>query len=273
MQNEHVVITGSNKGLGFNLARVFLSKGDSVMISGRSSEANEKALLALQNEFPKARVFASVCDVTKSSDTDALLQKSVEAMGSVTLWVNNSGVNQKDLMLWELDKIDAGNVFHTNVGGLLNGIHSAVEYFKTQSVRENGFSGSIWFTEGHGSNGSIIPGLSLYGATKYTLRYLANALSAELKKADIQVQVGTISPGIMATDFILDKKNTVSAEAWERSKRLYNILADKSGTVADFLVPRMKSAKKARAHIAWLTTGKVLLRFLTASFIQRKIIE
>ena len=61
--------------------------------------------------------------------------------------------------------------------------------------------------------------------------------------------------------------------SWERTKKVFNILADKPGTVAAFLVPRILAARKNGTHIAWLTGAKIMARFMFAGILRRSVME
>ena len=49
------------------------------------------------------------------------------------------------------------------------------------------------------------------------------------------------------------------------------ILADRVETVTPWLARRVLSNQRSGALIAWLTTGKILVRFLTAPFSKRNL--
>jgi NAD(P)-dependent dehydrogenase (short-subunit alcohol dehydrogenase family) len=123
--------------------------------------------------------------------------------------------------------------------------------------------------EGHGSDGRIMKGLSVYGAAKRALRYVAQALAVEAKGTG--VLVGALCPGIMVTDFTLSRLDRGDPAAWERAKKVFNILADRPETVAAFLVPRILAARRSGALIAWLTGPKIMSRFMTAGFARRRV--
>lgn len=62
----------------------------------------------------------------------------------------------------------------------------------------------------------------------------------------------------------------------ENSKKLikiYNILANEADTVAPFLVRKMIANRKNGAKISWLTSWKVIRRFLIAPFSRRDIVS
>jgi hypothetical protein len=55
--------------------------------------------------------------------------------------------------------------------------------------------------------------------------------------------------------------------------RIYNILANEPDTVAPYLVRKMIENRKNGAKISWLTTGKIIRRFMLAPFSRRDIVS
>ncbi len=122
--------------------------------------------------------------------------------------------------------------------------------------------------EGFGSNGAVRPTVGVYGATKYAVRYFTKALVMELAKTP--VNVGYLSPGIVVTDLLVpppDKRG----EAWQKSKKILNILADTVETVTPWLVDGMLAARESGAAVRWLTGPKVQWRFLKALVVKRDV--
>jgi NAD(P)-dependent dehydrogenase (short-subunit alcohol dehydrogenase family) len=260
-----IVITGSTRGLGLCLAREFLAHGCSVVVSGRTAEAVEAALARLRGEFPGAAVHGLACDVASPSQVDALWAGAERAMGGVDHWINNAGISQPLVPIWELDPAEMERVVRTDLLGILFGGRAAM-----RGMVQKG-SGTIWFMEGHGSDGSVRKGLSVYGACKRALRYVARALAVEAKGTGILV--GALSPGIMITDFTMGRLDRNDRKTWQRTTKVFNVLADKPETVAAFLAPRILATRKTGTRIAWLTGPKIMWRFMTAGIAQRKVIE
>ena len=104
--------------------------------------------------------------------------------------------------------------------------------------------------------------------TKRAVRYFTDAAVHETIGGP--VLIGYLSPGMVLTDFLLEplSKNRNA----EKTKRIYNILADKVETVAPFLAKAVLKNKKHGRRIAWLTTGKIIGRFIRTIFFKRKII-
>jgi short-subunit dehydrogenase len=76
---------------------------------------------------------------------------------------------------------------------------------------------------------------------------------------------GRLSPGMMLTDFITKDPDGDPSEVVEdlRFKKVFNTLADKPETVAQFFVPRMLANTKNNVQITWLTNTKAAWRFMT----------
>jgi NAD(P)-dependent dehydrogenase (short-subunit alcohol dehydrogenase family) len=263
MGKTRVVITGSTRGLGLRLARQFLSRGCAVVVSGRTGQAVDAAVAELRSAVPGADVLGIPCDTGNPGQVDALWQESVRALGGVDHWINNAGIGQPMVPIWDLPTEEMDAIVRTDLLGVLHGARAAMRGMVAQGA------GWIWFMEGHGSAGRIQDGLSVYGATKRAVRYVAHSLAVEARGTP--VRVGTLSPGMMVTDFMLSRLDRSDPAAWERAKRVLNILADKPETVAAFLAPRVLSAKKSGAHIAWLTGAKIMFRFMTAGFVKRSV--
>lgn len=104
----------------------------------------------------------------------------------------------------------------------------------------------------------------LYGTTKHALTYFMKALAKELEGTG--VIAGRLSPGMMLTDFITKAPDGEASEVIsdEKFRKIFNILADRPETVAEFFIPKMLQNTKNNAQIIWLTNMKAIWRFMTA---------
>jgi NAD(P)-dependent dehydrogenase (short-subunit alcohol dehydrogenase family) len=263
VNTPRVVITGSTRGLGLCLARELLTRGASVVVSGRMWSAVDATTRLLSQEHPGAVVRGFPCDTGAPEQVDALWDSAAEALGGVDHWISNAGIGQPTVPIWELPPSEMQAIIRTDVLGVLYGARAAMKGMLAQG------SGAIWFMEGHGSDGRIMKGLSVYGTAKRAVRYAARALAVEARGTG--VLVGTLSPGIMITDFTMKQLDRTDHEAWERARKVFNVLADKPETVARFLVPRILAARKNGAHIAWLTGRKIMARFMLAGITRRQV--
>ena len=266
-----VVITGSTRGLGFALAREFALRGCRVTVSGRSAQGVEITLSRLLEAAAGALEDADVgakerfqghpCDVSDPEQVRGLWEAAVERWGRVDIWINNAGVGQSYLPVWELDQAQARQIVETNLLGVIYGCRTAIKGMRQQGV------GQIYNLEGWGSDGKRRNALTVYGTTKRAVRYFTRGLADELEGES--VRIGTLSPGMMVTDFLTAPMENM--EDAEPMRRIVNILGDPPHTVARYLVRKILSNKRNHAHFVWLTTVKILGRFLVAPFRKRDL--
>src|SRR3569833_1439029 len=88
-----VLISGSSRGIGFELARGFLDQGAKVSILSENADELSRALEELQRSF-SARVYGVVCDVRSFDACQNAVQKTVAQFGSLTSVVCNAGVDR-----------------------------------------------------------------------------------------------------------------------------------------------------------------------------------
>lgn len=263
-----VVITGSARGLGLEMAKVFRKNKMNVIIS----DLDENKLITAKEELEKiqaeSKVEYLVCNVTSSKDIKELINFSKEKFSAIDIWINNAGVNQPDKAIWELTGEEINLVLDVDLKGTI----IASKLIMEEMIKQK--SGAIYNIEGYGSNDAMMLGLSIYGTSKRAVTYFTKALAKESEEKKTNVLVGRLSPGIMITDFItnaLGNKEKINLP--EKTKKVYNILGDYPDVVAKFLVEQMIKNNKNDAHIQWLTNKKAAFRFMTAGFNKRNFFE
>lgn len=252
-----ICITGSTRGIGLAMAREFLRKGCQVTLSGRGGSLDELVINEL-NALPGKWIYVP-CDVQNISSLKRLWNESIRRWNGVDIWVNNAGRSTPHRNVWETDVDHTRQVIETNLLGMIYGAQVAAQGMLKQG------HGAIYSMEGLGSNNMIQSNTILYGTTKHALTYFMKGLANELDGTG--VIAGRLSPGMVLTDFITSPPDGGPAEVYTNPKfrRLFNILADRPETVAEFFVPRMLKNTRNDRRIAWLTNCKAAWRFATAS--------
>ncbi len=259
-----VVITGSARGLGFCMAKVFRMNNFNVVIS----DLREDNLVAAEEELLKVKgngkISHFVCDVTKNDDIKNLISNTVKEYNEIDMWINNAGVNQPDKAIWELSEKEIEVVIDVDLKGTVMASKLVME----EMLKNH--KGAIYNMEGHGSNDATILGLSVYGTSKRGITYFTEALAFENEERNTGIIIGKLSPGIMITDFITNALgNGEKIDLDKKTKKVYNILGDYPDVVAEFLVREMINNTKNNAKINWLTNRKAAWRFMTAGFNKR----
>ncbi|MFC5302566.1 oxidoreductase [Azospira restricta] len=185
-------ITGAPRGFGLEVARAALARGDYVAATARRPEAVAAALGAHD------RLLSLALDVTSEAQAVAAAEAAVARFGRIDVLLNNAGYG----LLGAVEESSADEVeklFATNVFGLLNVTRAVLPHMRR--------AGS-----GHVVNISSIGGYSayagwgVYGATKFAVEGLTEALAIELEPLGIHATV--VEPGFFRTDF-LDRSSLV----------------------------------------------------------------
>lgn len=258
-----VVITGSARGLGYNMARFFREYNYNVVLSDLNEEKLKIAKEELEKIPSEAEITYTTCNVSKIEELQALMNFAIEKFGEVDIWINNAGVNQPQKAIWELTEQEINTIIDVDLKGAIFGSKVAIEQMSKQH------KGAVYNIEGYGSNDAHMLGLNMYGTSKRAVTYLTESLAQECEQQGNGVIVGKLSPGIMITEFTTHSLGNDKIELAEKTKKVYNILGDTPETVGKFLVDKMVNNTKNNVKFNWLTNGKAFTRFLTAGFNKR----
>lgn len=182
------VITGSGQGIGKGIAKRLAKDGFSIMLSDIDETVLQETFEAFKDQGFKVASF--VGDVAKPKDQKALVQATVDAFGSVDVFINNAGIEQVEA----IENIEPGaleRLFEINVFSVVYGTQAAAEQMKKQE------------TGGKIINASSIAGhqaftlLGAYSATKFAVRAFTQAAAQEYAKD--KITVNAYCPGIVGT--------------------------------------------------------------------------
>lgn len=181
------LITGSSRGLGWDLARAALASGDNVVATARRPEQ----LSALLDEFGD-RVRTVALDVTDPAAARAAVQAAVDAFGSLDVVANNAGYANSTPIEETTDE-DLRAQIETNLFGLINVTKAALPIMRRQR------SGHFLQFSSIGGRVGGTPGLSAYQTAKFGVEGFSEVLSNEVKPLGIKVTI--IEPGAFRTDW------------------------------------------------------------------------
>ncbi|MGY5848691.1 SDR family NAD(P)-dependent oxidoreductase [Salegentibacter sp. HM20] len=164
---KHIVITGTSRGIGFELVRIFAEKGHRVLALSRNSESVGSLNLENVTNFS--------CDITNPKDLEKAASIIKEDWPQVDVLINNAGalINKP---FEEITSAEFNLVYNTNVFGVIELTKSLLPFMKTSSHVVNistmgGVQGSVKF-----------PGLSAYSSSKAAVITLTELLAEEYKE-------------------------------------------------------------------------------------------
>lgn len=182
------LVTGASRGLGLELVKQLLARGDNVAATTRSAERLTTALDGTNT----SRLLALTVDLADQAQVSQAVAGAKERFGTLDVVVNNAGYGYL-AAVEEVSDADARAMFDVQIFGVWNVLRAVLPGF-----REN--------RSGHVINVSSIvglvpfPGWGLYAAGKFALEALSESLAAEV--ADHGITVNTVEPGYMRTDFL-----------------------------------------------------------------------
>lgn len=89
MKKQTVIVTGASSGIGLEVARYFLERGDNMVINSQTASK----LKDIYNELGAGENLAMVAgDVSKKSTGEALAKIALEKFGSIDVLINNAGI-------------------------------------------------------------------------------------------------------------------------------------------------------------------------------------
>ncbi len=256
---QTVVITGSARGFGLEMLKLFRKENYHVVVCDVAKEHLKNAEAELERIEGKGKILTYLMDVTKEVQIRDCIQQVLSETGSIDMWINNAGVNQPNVSLWELEEPVIDRLLDIDLKGTILCSKLIIPVMMKQK------HGQIYNVEGHGSNNAKILGLSLYGTAKRALTYFTEALAYEVKVLEIPIQIGKIAPGIMITNFIHTALGDGSSiELDDKTKKVYNILGDYPSTIAKFMVKKIINNDKNNVKFTWLTNRRATWRFMTS---------
>jgi 3-oxoacyl-[acyl-carrier protein] reductase len=91
MKNETAIVTGSTSGIGKKIAELFLKEGCKVAICSRNEDSVQKTTSEFQEKFGDS-VTGFTCDVSDLATLKSIVDKTVDAFGSIRILVANAGL-------------------------------------------------------------------------------------------------------------------------------------------------------------------------------------
>jgi NAD(P)-dependent dehydrogenase (short-subunit alcohol dehydrogenase family) len=127
-----VVITGSSRGLGFEMAKLFRKNGWNLVLNGVNAERLRQAVEELRAQPGAGAVEGFAGSVANEADLQGLADFAVERFGSIQIWINNAGVNQPMRAIWELSEQEINAILEIDLRGAILGSRLAVRQMEQQ---------------------------------------------------------------------------------------------------------------------------------------------
>lgn len=185
-----VLITGANRGIGFETARQLAARGFHVVIGARSHEHGENAARQLKTI---GKVSPLLIDVADPQSIAAAASKFSE-LGQLDVLINNAGIYPDEgTSILTISRAQMVGTFHTNTFGPLEVTQAFLPHLKKASGGR-----VINISSGYGQLDGLSPSVPSYCLSKLALNGLTIMLSEALKGD--RIAVNSMCPGWVRTD-------------------------------------------------------------------------
>jgi NAD(P)-dependent dehydrogenase (short-subunit alcohol dehydrogenase family) len=202
LKSKVAIITGGSSGIGQAAAVLFVKEGAKVVLADVDLKGGEETLAQIKKE--KGEAFFIKTDISKSSEVQNMVSKTLEKYGRIDILVNNAGVVRVG-SLDDYSEEDFDLLFRTNVKGVFLCCKFVVPHMKKQKSGVIVNLASIAAHVGQVNH-------SLYCASKAGSLAMTRALALDL--APYNIRVNSVSPGATDTPML---RSDVAKQAKQRN--------------------------------------------------------
>jgi NAD(P)-dependent dehydrogenase (short-subunit alcohol dehydrogenase family) len=182
------LITGANKGLGYETARRLIAEGQTVYMGARDAERGREAASTLGGRFVQL-------DVTDDASVESALRSIDNGEGRLDVLVNNAGVSSAG----DVNGRIALELFDTNAIGVIRVTQTALPLLEKSEnpvvVNVSSALGSFWAVTNPERRQFHFPSI-IYGASKAAV----SMLTVQYAKTYPGIKFNAVEPGFTATE-------------------------------------------------------------------------
>ncbi|MGJ1435825.1 SDR family NAD(P)-dependent oxidoreductase [Sphingobacterium siyangense] len=184
MKQKVWLITGVSKGLGREIAKQAVTKGDIVIGTVRNAKDKEN----FENSIGTK---GFVIDLANTEQIPSLIDAIVKQYGQIDVLVNNAGFGAFG-MIEEFDKDEITNQFNVNFVAVWKLCQTVLPY-----MRDKGQGTIVQISSRAGIMAGV--GNGIYASSKFALEGMSEALKQEVEPFGIKIMLAEL--GALRTDF------------------------------------------------------------------------
>lgn len=192
LENKVIIVTGSSKGIGKEIALLLAENGGKVVVNSSSSISEADSVVESINKNG-GQAMAIKADVSNREEVTQLFDQTIKAYGKVDVLVNNAGV-MISKAIKDNTQEDFSTQFDINVRGVFNTLQEAESKLSDNGNIINLSSSTVKM---------MFPTYALYSGTKAAVKQMTRVFSKEIRRG---ISVNALAPGPTETELFLKGK-------------------------------------------------------------------
>lgn len=241
LENKVVLITGSTRGIGNSIARLFLENSAKVVICGSNIDNAKKAVESIKNDLNISddNIMPVGLNMKDKESIKEVVESIINRFGKIDVLINNAGITSNVSLLDSTDE-EFYEMFDINFFGVVSLTREVVKHMKETGGSIINTSSMVGMYGGRNQ--------SAYASSKFAINGLTKSLAKELGMYNIRVNA--VAPGVVGTDMV---KENVSEQMKQGLLRM---------------TPLNKMAEPSDLAGAYLYLASDLSKFTTGTIIQ-----
>jgi glucose 1-dehydrogenase len=180
-EGKNALVTGSSKGIGRAVALELARGGANVTINCSSSRTEAEEVVREIEKLGR-RAIVVACDVSEQHGVEAMVQQTVDAFGSLDVFVSNAAYSDRKLMI-DADMEGFRKTVDISMWGAFYGLRAS-----SQQMVKQGTGGAITIVS---SPHALVPfpTAMAYNMSKAAIDHMARTAAIELVKYGIRVNL------------------------------------------------------------------------------------
>ncbi|GGL89486.1 glucose-1-dehydrogenase [Curtobacterium citreum] len=205
LEGKTIVVTGGNSGIGEQICLAAAAEGANIVIDYVAHPEETESLID-RIEHAGGHAVGVDADITRADDLHRMVQKAVDAFGSLDVLVNNAGIEDRKSLLEETED-GYDKVMSVNMKSAFFGTQAAAKQFIAQG------NGGLVLNISSVHEDWPMPGNLAYCVAKGGMRMLARSGGVELGPHGVRIV--NIAPGAVDTPI-----NTATTSDPDKLKQL-----------------------------------------------------